>query len=104
MLDVNAHAGCGVRNDFDNYVSGLVTLIHFVSDIPSMSYGLLYGERTLRCVANATRRDARELLSLAAEIPVRTQVEVFPLSNANLALQQLKAGEINGSAVLRVQG
>ena len=73
-----------------------------MSPIPEMPYDLLYGERTVRSVANATRRDAAELLTLAAEIPLRTQVEVFPLTDVNRALQLLKQGKINGAAVVRV--
>jgi len=73
-----------------------------MSPIPEMPYELLYGERTVRSVANATRRDARELLALAAEIPIRTEVEVFPLVDVNHALQLLKLGRINGAAVVKV--
>lgn len=73
-----------------------------MSPIPEMDYALLYHERTLRSVANSTREDARELLQVAAEIPVRTEVEVFPLDQANEALQSLKAGRIKGAAVLRI--
>jgi len=75
-----------------------------MSPIPEMPYDLLYGERTVRSVANATRRDARELLALAAEVPIRTEVQVFPLANVNRALQLLKQGMINGAAVARVSG
>ena len=67
-----------------------------------MPYELLYGERTARTVANATRRDARELLSLATEVPIRTEVRAFPLIDVNHALQLLKLSRINGGAVLRV--
>jgi propanol-preferring alcohol dehydrogenase len=56
----------------------------------------------LRSVANATRQDAREFLELAAKVPVRTEIEVFDLSQANLALQKLKSSQIKGAAVLRV--
>ena len=73
-----------------------------MTPIPEMRYDLLYGERTLRSVANATRQDAQELLALAAQIPIRTEVEVFPLIYVNRALQLLKLGRINGAAVLRV--
>lgn len=73
-----------------------------MSEIPPMAYSLLYGERTLRTVANATRRDATELLDLASKIPIRTKVEEFPLEKVNQALQLLKHGSINGAAVARV--
>ena len=73
-----------------------------MSDVPTMPYALLYGERTVRSVANATRQDASELLELAAKIPIRTEVEEFPLEEVNQALQQLKQGRINGAAVARV--
>jgi len=73
-----------------------------MSPIPEMNYGLIYHERTLRSVANSTRDDVRELLQLAATIPLRTEVEVFPLLEANRALQLLKAGQINGAGVLEI--
>jgi propanol-preferring alcohol dehydrogenase len=72
----------------------------FMSDLPEMSYSLLYGERTVRSVTNATRRDAEEFLSLAAEIPVQVKVNLFPLHDANRALQMLKDGKVDGAAVL----
>ena len=72
-----------------------------MSPIPEMDYGsLLYHERVLRSVANSTRQDARELLRVAAEIPVRTEVEAFKLEDANRALQSLKASRIQGAGVL----
>jgi len=70
--------------------------------IPELRYELLYGERTLRSVANFTRRDAEEFLRLAGEIPLHTEVEVFPLMQANEALERLKRSEIRGSAVLEI--
>jgi len=70
--------------------------------IPEMSYSLLYGERTLRSVTASTRRDADELLSLAPEIPIRTEVERFPLADANDALGRLKASRIRGAGVLLI--
>ncbi len=73
-----------------------------MSALPSMDYSLLYGERSIRSVANSTRRDAVELLELAREIPIRTEVEVFPLAQANEVLIRLKQGRIRGAAVLRV--
>jgi alcohol dehydrogenase, propanol-preferring len=71
-----------------------------MSDIPSFSYELLWGERTLCSVANVTRRDADEFLSLAPRVPVRTEVEPFPLLEANDALARLRSGRIRGAAVL----
>ncbi len=78
-----------------------INAIH-MSPIPEMRYELLYGERTVRSVANATRRDAEELLQLAAQIPIHTDVERYSLSEANIALQRLKRGEIRGAAVLQI--
>jgi propanol-preferring alcohol dehydrogenase len=71
-----------------------------MSDIPSFPYELLWGERAVRSVANLTRLDGEEFLGLAPQVPVRTEIEVFPLEQANDALGQLRAGEIRGSAVL----
>jgi alcohol dehydrogenase, propanol-preferring len=73
-----------------------------MSDIPSFPYELLWGERTLCSVANLTRRDGEELLALAPQIPVQTEVESFPLAQANEALTRLRAGRIRGAAVLSV--
>jgi len=73
-----------------------------MSDIPQMPYDLIYRERTMRSVANATRRDAGELLALAAEIPIRTDVETLPLREANTALRRIKRSEVNGAMVLTV--
>jgi propanol-preferring alcohol dehydrogenase len=73
-----------------------------MSDIPSFPYRLLWGERVLRSVANLTRRDGEELLRIAPLVPVRTEVQVFRLDQANQALDRLRAGKIQGAAVLRV--
>jgi propanol-preferring alcohol dehydrogenase len=73
-----------------------------MSDIPSFPYSLLWGERVLRSVANLTRRDGDELLGLAPTVPVRTDVELFPLEQANEALRRLREGQLRGAAVLRV--
>ncbi len=78
-----------------------INAIH-MSPIPEMPYATLYGERTVRSVANATRRDARELLALAAEIPIHTEVELYTLDEANEVLQRLKRSEIQGAAVLQL--
>ena len=71
-----------------------------MSPIPSLDYNLLYGERVIRSVANNTRRDGEDFLRVAAEIPIRTQVQRFPLREANQALNQLKNDAIKGAAVL----
>jgi propanol-preferring alcohol dehydrogenase len=71
-----------------------------MSDIPSFSYDLLWGERVVRSVANLTRRDGEEFLTLAPRVPVRVEVETFPLEQANQALQRLRAGQLQGAAVL----
>jgi propanol-preferring alcohol dehydrogenase len=73
-----------------------------MSDIPSFPYELLWGERSVRSVANLTRLDGEEFLRLAPEVPVRTEVEAFPLERANEALGRLRAGEIRGVAVLTI--
>jgi len=74
----------------------------YMSPIPEMKYGLIYHERTLRSVANMTRRDAEELLQLAAQIPIHTDVEVYPLAEANRVLQRLKDRQVRGAAVLEI--
>jgi propanol-preferring alcohol dehydrogenase len=71
-----------------------------MTDIPAMHYPLLYDERTIRSVANATRRDAAEFLQLAAEIPIRVTVHTFPLKEANATLRLLKESKLDGAAVL----
>jgi propanol-preferring alcohol dehydrogenase len=71
-----------------------------MSDIPSFPYSILWGERQLRSVANLTRRDGEEFLALAPQVPVRTEVEVHPLADANQALDRLRAGLVRGTAVL----
>jgi propanol-preferring alcohol dehydrogenase len=73
-----------------------------MTDIPSFPYELLWGERVLRSVANLTRQDGEEFMALAPRVPVRTQVEPFPLERANDALARLRAGEVRGAAVLAV--
>ncbi len=73
-----------------------------MSPIPQMDYRLLYHERILRSVANNTRRDGEDFLRVAAEIPIRTAVVTFPLSEANAALIALKNDAIRGAAVLEV--
>jgi len=74
-----------------------------MSDIPSFPYALLWEERSIRSVANLTRRDGAEFLELAPKVPVRTEVETFALAEANEALQRLRSGRIHGAAVLVVK-
>jgi len=71
-----------------------------MTDIPSFPYELLWGERVLRSVANLTRADGEEFLALAPAIPIRTEVETFPLEQANEALDRLREGRLRGAAVL----
>jgi propanol-preferring alcohol dehydrogenase len=71
-----------------------------MTDIPSFPYELLWGERVVRSAANLTRRDGEDFLALAPQVPVRTEVEEFPLARANDALDRLRAGEVRGAAVL----
>jgi alcohol dehydrogenase, propanol-preferring len=71
-----------------------------MSDIPGFPYELLWGERSVRSVANLTRVDGREFLELAPRVPVRADVETLPLSEANDALERLRTGRVRGSLVL----
>ena len=71
-----------------------------MSDIPSFPYDILWGEREVCSVANLTRRDGEEFLPLAAAIPVATTVHLYPLEQANEALDDLRHGRFNGAAVL----
>jgi propanol-preferring alcohol dehydrogenase len=71
-----------------------------MSDIPSFPYEILWQERSLCSVANLTRRDGEEFLALAPRVPVRAEVETFPLEEANEALARLRSGSIQGAAVL----
>lgn len=73
-----------------------------MSPIPSFSYDLLYQERMIRSVANNTRQDGEDFLQVATEIPIRTHVQIFPLQDANRALNALKNDAIPGAAVLQV--
>lgn len=73
-----------------------------MSAIPSLDYSLLYHERVVRSVANNTRADGHDFLRIAAQIPIRTQVEIFPLREANAALNALKHDGVRGAAVLQV--
>jgi propanol-preferring alcohol dehydrogenase len=71
-----------------------------MSDIPRFPYRLLWEERSVRSVANLTRRDGEEFLAIAREVPIRTEVTPFPLEDASEALERLRAGELRGAAVL----
>jgi propanol-preferring alcohol dehydrogenase len=73
-----------------------------MSPIPSFPYPLIYQERCIRSVANNTREDGHDFMRLAAEIPIRTEVQVFLLDQANLALNALKSDGIRGAGVLRI--
>lgn len=78
-----------------------INAIH-TSDIPQMPYHLLYGERTLRSVANATYQDGVDFLKLAAEVPIKPTITMYPLAAANRALHDMKASAIDGEAVLEI--
>ncbi len=71
-----------------------------MSDIPSFPYEILWGERSVRSVANLTRRDGEEFMAIAPQVPVRTQATPYPLRDANHALDDLRAGRVRGAAVL----
>jgi len=71
-----------------------------MSDIPSFPYRLLWEERSVKSVANLTRRDGEEFLALAPEVPIRTETRAYPLEEANRALDDLRAGRLSGAAVL----
>jgi propanol-preferring alcohol dehydrogenase len=81
----------------------LAIAVIYLDKIPEMDYHThLFGERTLKSVTASTRKDAEELLKLAPQIPIRTQIQRFTLQEANQALQLLKAGKINGAGVLEI--
>ncbi|HEX2709067.1 MAG TPA: zinc-dependent alcohol dehydrogenase family protein [Solirubrobacterales bacterium] len=73
-----------------------------MSDIPAFPYASLWGERVLGSVANLTRRDGEEFMELAPQVPVRTEVEVYPLSEAARALDDIRSGRLRGAAVLDI--
>jgi propanol-preferring alcohol dehydrogenase len=75
-----------------------------MSDIPAFPYELLWGERVLRSVANLTRRDGEEFMALAPQVPVKTEVEAFPLSAADEALERLRSGGVSGALALTIDG
>jgi alcohol dehydrogenase, propanol-preferring len=74
----------------------------YMSPIPEMEYRLVYHERVIRSVANNTRKDGEDFLRVAAEIPIRTSIQTFPLSEANAALNALRRDAVRGAAVLEV--
>lgn len=74
----------------------------YMSDIPAFPYSLLWEERTIRSVANLTREDGEQLLAIAPKIPIATEVEIFPLDQANEALSCLREGRLEGAAVLTI--
>jgi propanol-preferring alcohol dehydrogenase len=71
-----------------------------MSDIPAFPYGILWGERRIQSVANLTRADGVEFLALTAKLPINIETEEFPLEEANIALERLRKGELQGAAVL----
>jgi len=73
-----------------------------MSDIPAFPYVDLWGERVITSVANLTRRDGEELFELAPRVPVRTRTEVFPLEDANIAIDKFRSGQLGGTAVLQI--
>jgi len=74
-----------------------------MSDIPSFPYSILWEEREIVSVANLERRDGEELLAIAPQVPVRTEIEVFPLAAANRVLSRLRDGKLTGAAVLEIE-
>ena len=72
-----------------------------MSPIPEFPYSILWGERVVRSVANLTRQDAIDFLTLAPQVPVKTHIEEYPLAEANQALEALRSGKLTGAAVLR---
>ena len=71
-----------------------------MSDIPSFPYRLLWEERSVKSVANLTRRAGEEFLALAPTVPIRTETRAYPLDQANQALADLREGRLSGAAVL----
>jgi propanol-preferring alcohol dehydrogenase len=75
-----------------------------MSEIPPIPYDILWGERVVRSVANLTRRDGEEFFEVVPQVPVRTEVQPYPLARANQALDDLRSGAVHGAAVLVTQG
>jgi propanol-preferring alcohol dehydrogenase len=71
-----------------------------MSDIPQFPYELLWGEREICSVANLTRKDAEDFMTIAPKVPVQTHIETFPLTEANSVLERLRRGQLQGAAVL----
>ena len=100
-----APVGALVVEALKNIVKGGVVVcggIH-MSGIPSFAYNLLWEERVIRSVANLTRQDGDEFLALAPKVGIQTETQVFPLEEANQALQSLRSGQLTGAAVLKVE-
>ncbi len=74
----------------------------YSTPIPQIDYNLLYHERTIRSVTNSTRKDVAEFLRIAAEIPIQTEFDLFPLRDANRALLMMKESKLKASAVLEI--
>jgi alcohol dehydrogenase, propanol-preferring len=75
-----------------------------MSDIPSFPYEILWREHSVRSVANLTRKDGEEFLGLAPEVPVKTEIQLYPLAQANSALDDMRHGRVRGTAVLQIGG
>jgi alcohol dehydrogenase, propanol-preferring len=75
-----------------------------MSDIPSFTYEMLWHEHSVRSVANLTREDGEEFLAIAPAVPVRTEIQVYPLAEANSAIDDMRHGRVRGTAVLRIGG
>jgi propanol-preferring alcohol dehydrogenase len=75
-----------------------------MSDVPAFPYEILWGERMVRSVANLTRRDGEEFLDLAPRVPIHPRSTVYPLEDAQRALDDLRSGRLEGAAVLRCDG
>ena len=71
-----------------------------MSDVPAMPYRLLWGERTIKSIANLTRQDALEFLQIASQVNIKTSVNIMPMSEANAALERLRNGDVSGAIVL----
>ncbi len=97
-----APVGSAIRNGLEALDRGGIVAVNAIhlDEVPSMPYESLWWERQIRSVANVTRADAREFIELASHVPVVTRYEERPLGSANAALQDMAAGDVNGSVVL----